>query len=56
MGGNTAFLKGAAEEISHIMLNAHGSKDNGKFLVRIITQRSLLNNLCSQLIMGQTVS
>ena len=56
MGGNTAFLKGPAEEIRHIMLNTHGGKDNGKFLVRVIAQRSLLHNLGSQLIMGQTVS
>ena len=37
MFGNTAFLKGTAKEISHIMLYAHSAKNDGKLFIRIIT-------------------
>ena len=56
MRGNAAFLKGPAEKLCHIVLHAHGSKDNCKLLVRVISQRCLLHDLRRQLIMRKSVS
>ena len=56
MLGYAALLKGTAEEISHIIFNAHGAEHNGKFLIRIFPQGGLLHDLGSQLVMGKTVS
>ena len=56
MLGYAALLKGAAEEISHIVFDAHGAEHNGKFLIRILSQGCLLHNLGSQLVMWKTVS
>ena len=53
---NPALFKGTAEEISHIMLDAHSGKYNGELFVRILSQRSLLDDLSRQLVVGQTVS
>ena len=54
--GNAAFLKSMAEEISYVMFNAHGGKYDREFLIRVFSKRSLLYNLCSQLVVGQAVS
>ena len=56
VGGNTALFKGAAEEISHIVFDTHSGEYDSEFLVRILSQRSLLYDLCSQLIVWKTIS
>ncbi len=52
----TALLKGSAEELCYVIFNTHSCKYNGKVLIRICTQRSLLYDLCSQLIVRKTIS
>ena len=54
--GGSAFLEGAAEKFCYIIFNAHGCENNGKFLIGILSQRGLLYDLCSQLIVGQTIA
>ena len=56
VGGNTTLFKGAAEEISHIVFDTHSGEYDSEFLVRILSQRSLLYDLCSQLVMWKTVA
>ena len=56
MVGYTAFLKGAAEELSHIVFHAHSGEYNGKFLIAVCAQGSLLYDLCCQLVVGKPVS
>ena len=51
----SAFIKGAAEEISHVVLDTHGGKHNTELLVGILAQRRLLYQLGCQLIMGKSV-
>ena len=53
---NTAFFKGSAEEICHIVFDAHGGKYNGKFFIGIISERRLLYDLGCQLVMRKSVS
>ena len=55
MVGDSAFFKGTAEEVRHIMLDTHGGKDDGEFFLGIISQRSLAHDLGSQLVMGQPI-
>ena len=54
--GHAALLKGTPEEISHIILNAHGPEHNRKLLIRIIPQGCLLHNLGGQLVVGKSVA
>ena len=54
--GGTAFLKGSAEEFGYVIFDAHCRKNNGEFFIGICSQGSLLNDLCSQLIMWKTVT
>ena len=56
VGRNTALLKCAAEEVCHIVFYTHSGKDDGKFLVRIFSQRCLLNDLGRKLVMGKAVA
>ena len=52
----TAFFKGPAEELSYIVFNAHGCKNNGEVLVRVTTKGSLTHDLGCQLVMGKSVA
>ena len=45
-----------AEEFGNIVFDTHCSEYDCKFLIGVVSQRSLLYNLCSQLIMGKSVS
>ena len=54
--GHAALLKGMPEEVRHVMLDAHGGKNDGKLLIRVLAQRRLFYNLGGQLIMWQTVA
>ena len=53
---HAAFLKGTAEELCHVVFNAHGGKYDGEFLIGIFAQGGLLHDLGSQPVMGKTVS
>ena len=52
MIGNTALFEGFAEEFGNIVFDTHCSEYDCKFLIGVVSQRSLLYNLCSQLVMG----
>ena len=54
--GSTAFLEGPAEEFGYVVFNAHCCKNNSEFLIGVCAKGSLLNDLCSQLVMRKTVS
>ena len=54
--GSSALIKCAAEEIRYVVLHAHSCEYDTELFIGIITQGSLLYQLCCQLIMGQTVS
>ena len=54
--GYPAFRKGMAEIFCNIIFYTHRSKYNREFLIRVIPQRCLTHDLCSQLVMRQTVS
>ena len=52
----SAFLEGPAEEIGHIVLDAHGGEYDGKVFVRLrVSQGSLAHDLGRQLIVGKAV-
>ena len=53
---NTAFFKGSAEEICHIVFDAHCCEYDRKFFIRIVSERSLLHNLRRKLVMRKSVS
>ena len=52
----TAFLEGTAEKFRYVIFDTHCRKNNGKILIRVLSQRSLLYDLCGQLIVGKTIS
>ena len=54
--GNAALLKGPAEEIRHVVLDAHCAEHDGELFVGIVPQRSLLHDLGRQLVVGQAVA
>ena len=53
---HTAFLKCLTEEFRHIVLHTHCSEYNCELFIRIVTKRSLLYDLCRELVMRQSVS
>ena len=53
---HTAFLKCLTEEFCHVMLDSHRTEYNRKLFIRIVSKRSLLYDLCRELIMRQSVS
>ena len=54
--GRTAFFEGPAEEFRYVVFHTHCRKNNGEFFIGVCSQGSLLNDLCSQLIMWKTVT
>ena len=52
----TAFLEGTAEELSDIVFDTHRCEHDGEFFIGVVTQRSLLYDLCGKLIVRKTVS
>ena len=53
---NSAFFESSFEKFGYVVLYAHSGKYNREFFVGIVSQRGLLYDLSSQLIMGQTIS
>ena len=51
-----ALFESTAEKFSDIVFNTHCSKHDCKVLIGIITQRSLLYDLCGKFVMRETVS
>ena len=55
--GNAALLEGLAEEVCHVILNAHSRENNSEFLIgSSVSQGSLLYDLSCQTVMWQTIS
>ena len=52
----SAFLEGPAEEFCYVILYTHCCKDNGKVLIIVASQRSLLHDLGGKLVMGKSVA
>ena len=55
--GNAALLEGLAEEVCHIVFNAHSRENNSEFLIGSrVSQGSLFYDLSCQTVMGKSVS
>ena len=56
--GNTAFLEGAAEEVSHVVFDTHGGEHDSELLtgLRVVAQRCLLYDLGRQIVVGKSVA
>ncbi len=50
---NTAFLESTAEKFSYIIFDTHRRKNDCKVFIGIVTQRSLLYDLCGQLVVWE---
>ena len=53
---STAFLEGTAEKFRYVIFDTHCRENNGKIFIRVLSQRSLLYDLCSQLVVWKTIS
>ena len=53
---STAFFESTAEKFCNIVFNTHSCKNDCKVFIGITAQRSLLYDLCSQLVMWKTIS
>ena len=53
---NAALAEGALEILCDIVFYAHGCEDNGEFLVRIVTEGRLHDDLRGQLVVWKSVS
>ena len=51
-----AFFKGTTEKFCYVIFDTHSCKNNSEFLVRIFSQRRLLYDLGSQLVVRKTIS